>query len=135
MHEPGKLRASDEERERVAAELREHFTQGRLDITEFEDRLARAYAARTGHDLEKLRADLPSPPTPAAARHAALVQRLVLQIGGSLVPFVACTAIWLATGAGGDFWPKWVAIAALFPLLRSRRRRRERPETGSRLSA
>src|SRR5207244_162233 len=45
--EPTDLRVSDQERERAAAEIREHFAAGRLDADELAERLERAYAART----------------------------------------------------------------------------------------
>ncbi|HWK26494.1 MAG TPA: DUF1707 domain-containing protein [Solirubrobacter sp.] len=53
------LRASDAERERVVAFLREHALLGRLDDEELEERIGQAYAAVTVGDLERLIADLP----------------------------------------------------------------------------
>ena len=55
---PG-LRASDAERERVAEALRRHHLDGRLDTEELQERLERAYAARTTGELAPLLADLP----------------------------------------------------------------------------
>ena len=72
MTEPLHVRVSDQERERVAAELREHFAQGRLDTDELEERLARAYRARTVEELEALRLDLPRLPATHATRRAEL---------------------------------------------------------------
>jgi len=118
------LRASDDERERVALEMREHFSAGRLSADELSDRLEAVYAARTTAQLQAARADLPAlPASPAATRaelarrRAALQRELVQQTGGGLVPFLICTVIWVATGASGYFWPAWVALAALLPLL------------------
>ena len=54
------LRASDADRERVAAVLREHYTEGRLTDEEFQERLERAYVARTFGDLDQLTWDLPA---------------------------------------------------------------------------
>src|SRR3954453_3472186 len=64
------LRASDTERERVVAFLREHALLGRLTDDELEDRIGLAYASVTVGDLEKLIADLPraARPAPAPAR-------------------------------------------------------------------
>jgi Domain of unknown function (DUF1707) len=50
--EPGgeqrpKLRASDADRERAVALLRRRHADGRLDLEEFEQRVDKAYAART----------------------------------------------------------------------------------------
>jgi hypothetical protein len=54
------LRASDADRERVVGQLREGSAQGRLTLEEFSDRVAKAYAARTGADLAMLVRDLPA---------------------------------------------------------------------------
>ncbi|MBW5423175.1 DUF1707 domain-containing protein [Streptomyces sp. BG9H] len=53
------LRASDADRERVAEVLRDAMAEGRLDMTEFEERLDAAYKARTYGELEPLTRDLP----------------------------------------------------------------------------
>jgi Domain of unknown function (DUF1707) len=123
MSELPHVRVSDADRERAASALREHFAQGRLDADEFEERLTRAYAARTVNELETLGADLPRLPatgrTELAERRATLTRHLVQQTGASLVPFGICTVIWLATGTNGGFWPVWILIVALIPLLRN----------------
>ena len=54
-----RMRASDADRERTASLLREHHAAGRLDAAEFNDRLDRAFEARTMGDLDALLADLP----------------------------------------------------------------------------
>lgn len=54
------MRASDGERERVAAALQEHCAQGRLTVEEFQERLERAYTAKTVGELDALTADLPA---------------------------------------------------------------------------
>lgn len=53
------LRVGDSEREAVAAELREHYAQGRLTIEDFQRRLDAALSARTRGDLDRLIRDLP----------------------------------------------------------------------------
>lgn len=53
------LRVGDSEREAVAAELREHYAQGRLTIEDFQRRLDAALSARTRGDLDRLISDLP----------------------------------------------------------------------------
>jgi hypothetical protein len=55
-----KLRASDADRERTAALLREHLAAGRLTAEEFQERLDAAYAAKTLGQLDELLADLPA---------------------------------------------------------------------------
>ena len=62
------FRASDAERERVVAFLRDHALQGRLTHDELEERIGRAYAAVTVGDLERLINDLPRPYAPAPRR-------------------------------------------------------------------
>ena len=54
-----RIRASDADRERTATLLREHHAVGRLTAEEFDERLDKAFAARTMGDLEDLLADLP----------------------------------------------------------------------------
>jgi DUF1707 SHOCT-like domain len=53
------LRAADADRERVAERLRKGNAEGRLDMTEFQQRLERCYEAKTYGDLEELVRDLP----------------------------------------------------------------------------
>jgi hypothetical protein len=120
------LRASDEERERAAAEIRDHFAAGRLTEDELDERVAAAYAARTQRELGALRADLPALPATREQQRAALAHRrsrlqrqLIQQTGGGLGVFVLCTAIWAASGAEDSFWPIWVALVAFIPLLRN----------------
>jgi uncharacterized membrane protein len=57
---PGRLRASDADRDRVAAILSAAFSEGRLSEDEYDDRLRGALSARTHADLEHLVSDLPS---------------------------------------------------------------------------
>jgi hypothetical protein len=53
------LRASDAERDAVVTELGQHFQDGRLDNSEFDQRISAAMTARTRRDLGVLLADLP----------------------------------------------------------------------------
>jgi hypothetical protein len=64
------LRCSDAERERVAAFLRDQAAEGRLTPDELDDRVGRAYAAKTVRELKELVADLPRPPVPHTRRPA-----------------------------------------------------------------
>ncbi|MFI5953444.1 DUF1707 domain-containing protein [Cryptosporangium sp. NPDC051539] len=58
---PGRppVRASDAERQTVADVLRQHTTDGRLTIDEYEQRVDAALSARTVAELRPLLADLP----------------------------------------------------------------------------
>lgn len=53
------LRLSDAERDRAAAELAEHYAQGRLTADEHGERLDRVWAARTRGELTPVFRDLP----------------------------------------------------------------------------
>jgi hypothetical protein len=65
MPEPH-LRAADSDRASVATVLGRHMAAGRLTVDEYDERLARTYAARTYGELAELTADLPSPDRPTA---------------------------------------------------------------------
>ena len=53
------MRVSDAERQAVADRLAEHFSSGRLDQEEFDERVSRAMSAKTRADLNGLFDDLP----------------------------------------------------------------------------
>jgi hypothetical protein len=53
------LRAADTDRIEVAQLLTDAAAQGRLGMSEYEERLAKAYAAKTFEELDRLTADLP----------------------------------------------------------------------------
>lgn len=59
--EPKDLRAADADRERVAQILHDAVGEGRLTVTEADDRLKTVYAAKTLGELEPVTADLPVP--------------------------------------------------------------------------
>ena len=66
------LRASDRERDAVVQRIQQAFAEGRLDDTEFDERMRAALTARTHADLDVLLADLPAEttvpgPAPATA--------------------------------------------------------------------
>nr|WP_230414830.1 DUF1707 domain-containing protein [Micromonospora tarapacensis] len=65
------MRAADSDRQAVAERLRVALDEGRLDLHEYDERLQRAYAARTYAELDALVGDLPAPagavPAPRAA--------------------------------------------------------------------
>jgi hypothetical protein len=67
---PRDIRVGNDERGLALDALGEHFTTGRLDHTEYEDRIQLAAAAHTRSDLEKLFDDLPEP-TPFGSGSAA----------------------------------------------------------------
>jgi hypothetical protein len=65
------LRASDADRDRAIADLREHTAVGRLTLEEFSERADRAVAAKTLSELEEIRRDLPSALPATRARRRA----------------------------------------------------------------
>jgi hypothetical protein len=66
------MRASDADREQVADVLRQAASDGRLSLSELEDRIEALYAAKTYADFEPVIRDLPGnlplPPSAAIAR-------------------------------------------------------------------
>jgi len=65
------LRMSDAERDRAAADLGEHYAQGRLTVDEHSERLDWIWAARTRGALGPIFADLPGSAVPPAWARAA----------------------------------------------------------------
>ncbi|HEY2552154.1 MAG TPA: DUF1707 domain-containing protein, partial [Streptosporangiaceae bacterium] len=53
------VRVSDADRDSTAAQLREHYAQGRLTLDELNQRLEHTFAARTRTDLNAVTGDLP----------------------------------------------------------------------------
>jgi hypothetical protein len=125
MPEPH-LRAADADRAAVATQLGEQMSAGRLTVAEYDERLARAYAARTYGELEALTADLPRPaaqaPAPAPTPHGAVHRVPACGWSGGpsreaawrnwAVVAVIVLTVWTATAIGSPdlpyFWPIWV---------------------------
>jgi hypothetical protein len=59
------VRVADTDRIQVAQLLGDEAAQGRLQMSEYEERLSKAYAAQTFGELERLTADLPGAVTSA----------------------------------------------------------------------
>jgi hypothetical protein len=56
-----RIRASDADRERVTARLRDHYAEGRLTSEELDERTSAALHAKTFGDLRRVMTDLPDP--------------------------------------------------------------------------
>ena len=69
------MRISDADRAEVADRLSKHYSDGRLDQAEFNERLDRAMNAKTQADLNGLFADLPATDEPDKAAKAAKAVR------------------------------------------------------------
>jgi Domain of unknown function (DUF1707) len=96
------LRASDADRQVVADQLRTALTEGRLDLTEYDERVKAAYAAKTYGDLKELLTDLP-PVTPAARSQ---VERAAA--GSVSAPGQGNTGKWVA-----GMWSGWLATGLI----------------------
>jgi len=116
LPEKRELRVGDLERDHVVHQLRTHLGAGRLTLDEFEERAARALAARTVADLVPLTADLPAvrtgqkgPPIRQRERRSVegweLAFRIHVAVWGVLSAFFVL--IWLLTTPTGYFWPVW----------------------------
>jgi hypothetical protein len=126
------MRAGDGDRQRVADRLREALDEGRLDLSEYDERVQRAYSAKTYGELEGLLADLPgtvpvekSQVEPHKAvgkpKHQGGDHRSGPPLPGILGVFVVCVVVWAMTSLGSGewhyFWPGWVLIPVVFALL------------------
>ena len=118
------VRASDAEREKVIAMLREHTARGRLTLDEFDERLGEVYAAKTVGDLQRATRDLAvteapvAPPTPTVSRSSVDVSVPVIRVHGHhkharvtryMTLSAILVAIWVMSG-GGYFWPMWPIV-------------------------
>jgi hypothetical protein len=129
----GTLRAGNEDREKVVALLNSAFAEGRLDVTELDERVAAAYAAKTLGELAPLTADLPAP-YPAAPQRRAAAGLPAKQdphgpgpavrwapVTGALGLFLVNVLIWAAVSLGTQnviyFWPVWTAIPLVFAVV------------------
>ncbi|HLR94274.1 MAG TPA: DUF1707 domain-containing protein [Jiangellaceae bacterium] len=79
------LRCSDTDRERVAEAIRAAAAEGRLTLTELEERLDLAFKAKTYADLQPITADLPQGPYPIPGQSAQPVPPATHDGGGTPV--------------------------------------------------
>jgi hypothetical protein len=113
-----RIRASDADRDRVTARLREHFAEGRLTQDELDERVSAALNAKTFGDLRPVMADLPEP-TPAPMRAAQSPQWgggppwVVLRRGPRLLPLVLLGLLAAALISGGGGWVLFVFFRLL----------------------
>lgn len=115
------MRAADADRQQTADRLRQALDEGRLDLHEYDDRLQRAYAAKTYGELQLLVADLPvSSPSSAAAPNSDIYTRATQRwlwntwdnyFGTvALVVGIWCVTAFMSSDGRPDFfWPVWVA--------------------------
>jgi hypothetical protein len=112
------MRVSDADRQSVVDELRVHYSLGRIDLAELEDRVTSALAARVRGELEPLLDDLPevapSAPTysgppirPRTDRPEGQLLRAHVYLWGVLSAFFLVIWAGVAANSDGDvpFWP------------------------------
>jgi hypothetical protein len=136
--DPKGVRASDADRERTASLLREHHAVGRLTAEEFNERVEKAFAAKTIGDLDGLLADLPAidlyqlpaagirPTPPGGLRRRGgpglnrrgdrgmLTQRIETWLTWTAASALLL-AVWLGVGiaAGGAAWLPWFLLIVI----------------------
>jgi hypothetical protein len=121
---PHRVRASDAEREQYAQILRAAMTEGRLNLEEGEERLARVYAATYRDELSPLTTDLPDGgrqalhDTPEARAEARTGLRR--HVGVAAVVAAVFVGLWLLSPAH-FFWPVFPLLFLWFGVLRHRR--------------
>ncbi|WP_300012703.1 DUF1707 domain-containing protein [Pseudonocardia sp.] len=119
----GYMRASDADRNAVAQRLQAAVDEGRLDLSDYDERLQHAYAARTYAELERVTADLPAPvpDRKVVAKEKAAVERAQWWdewrswLGGAIIMIGIWGATSLASGQFNAFWPAiplgiWAAV-------------------------
>ncbi|HEY1622248.1 MAG TPA: DUF1707 domain-containing protein [Streptosporangiaceae bacterium] len=102
------VRASDQEREAVLQRVQQAFAEGRLDDTEFDERMRATLAARTHGELDVLLTDLPAAgPTgtamvpaagPAPGKYAIAYKGSVRRAGRWRVPERYTTVVYKGGG-------------------------------------
>ncbi|WP_245691181.1 DUF1707 SHOCT-like domain-containing protein [Sinosporangium album] len=100
------MRASDADRDRVAAVLREHYAEGRLNVEEFDERLDQVYRSKTHGELGVLTRDLPHVDLRAYTARATAVPEKKSEKDGGLK---GAWAIWAM--ASGINWVIWLAVS------------------------
>ena len=130
-HAP-ELRAGDADRQAAADRLRAAHDEGRLDLADYDRRLAEAYAAVTYADLDRLFTDLParsSSPAHSVVSAAGVARAAGASVVRSPARFplalkILWTAwasvvainltVWLLVSLAVDesvhFWPMWFAV-------------------------
>jgi uncharacterized protein DUF1707 len=112
------LRLSDADRDRAAAELSEHYAEGRLDAEEHAERLDAIWTARTRADLDPIFEDLPRPAPERPGRGRPRGRRSV--------PFVPIAAVLIVLSILTHL-PFWILIFFIGCGFFARRRVHARP--------
>ncbi len=144
-----RIRASDADRDRTTALLREHHAAGRLTAEEFTERMDAAFDAKTLGELEELMADLPvidlyrlpdeSLRRPSELPHSSLVPRDTGASPARFPPGTVAVGAWAVVGGAlialwavaavigiGTWFPWWLLIVIPWAWIMIRRARRGR---------
>jgi hypothetical protein len=119
------MRLSDAEREAAAADLGEHFAQGRLTADEHAERLEQVWAAKTRGEIAPIFHDLPSPYAAVAAPTPSSGERY-LNVGlrpfrrGVPTPLLVVLALLIIFSAIAHFPFFLLGIAILIVVLKHR---------------
>jgi hypothetical protein len=132
------MRAGDSDRQAVADRLKTALDEGRLDLSEYDERLQKTYSAKTYGDLTGLLDDLPgtvplersqvqayqapaAPPGAPAQQPDSRTHRVAGWLGPYGGVIAVCVAIWaitsISSGQLNYFWPVWMLIPLLFGLV------------------
>jgi hypothetical protein len=131
------MRAGDGDRQAVADQLKAALNEGRLDLSEYDERLQKTYGAKTYGDLQGLLDDLPGTVPPAHSQVQSYQAPSAPQAGPPESPsagrqvanwvgpyaglIVVCTIIWAITSASAGhltyYWPVWMLIPLIFGVL------------------
>ena len=101
------LRAGDTDRAAVATVLGRHMAEGRLTVAEYDDRVTRAYAARTFGELAELTVDLPATDRPHAVQPVSREHHSPVSACGS------AAGPWRAGSRGESPWRSWQRTALI----------------------
>jgi hypothetical protein len=86
VSEPPELRISDADRERAVQRLNRAVAEGRLTMSEFDERVAGALRARTGSELAPYLADLPAGQTAPETGQLRAAMSTIKRTGRWVVP-------------------------------------------------
>jgi hypothetical protein len=116
MAQRSSLRASDEDRERIADRLRHATAEGRLHAHELEERLAKALRARTYGELDDVVYDLPSDRIARRPRRGAtewvqpaVVLAIAIPLACVAIAVVMAVALFVLSGVFA-VWMLWMVI-------------------------
>lgn len=126
MAEGPDIRIGTAEREKALEALTQHFSDGRLTVSEFDERSGQITAATTRGQLDKVFADLPALTPPAPARPSGESRRAPGEQSWRgtvmvVIPFVAFALIFLVPIEAR--WMFFMLVPATAMMLRGRRGR------------